>query len=71
MFIKKYKCSPHIGKNLDKVNWFNLSENTDAIYILEKNIDKVNWNRIVFHPLIFEKYLKLGYDINSDESFTY
>ena len=30
-------------QNLDKVDWLSLSENPNAIHILEKNLDKVHW----------------------------
>ena len=33
-------------KNLDKVRWFSLSVNPNAIPILEKNLDKVCWKSL-------------------------
>ena len=30
--------------NLEKISWECLSENINAISILEKNMDKLNWN---------------------------
>jgi hypothetical protein len=38
----------HIFENnldfyLDKINWYFLSQNPDAIHILEKNLDKIDW----------------------------
>ena len=46
-----YLCrNPHAGqlleKNLDKINWENLSSNSSpiAIRILEQNLDKVDWS---------------------------
>jgi hypothetical protein len=32
-----------LEKNLDKINWCNLSRNPNAIPLLEKNIDKIDW----------------------------
>ena len=32
-----------IQENLDKINWWNLSANPNAIPFLEKNIDKIKW----------------------------
>ena len=31
-----------IEKNIDKINWYELSTNPNAICILEKNIDKID-----------------------------
>ena len=36
--------------NLDKVNWEWLSQNTNAIHILEKKLDEVNWNNLSSNP---------------------
>ena len=33
-----------------KVNWSKLSENPNAIHILEKNLDKVNWGCLSVNP---------------------
>jgi hypothetical protein len=30
-------------KNIKKISWFELSQNRNAIHLLEKNIHKVNW----------------------------
>jgi hypothetical protein len=31
---------------IDKVDWYALSMNPNAIHILEKNLDKVNWDAL-------------------------
>ncbi len=31
-----------LEKNLDKVNWYNLAKNINAIHIIEKNLDKLD-----------------------------
>ena len=33
-----------LEKNLDKVNWYYLSNNMNAIFILENNLEKIKWN---------------------------
>jgi hypothetical protein len=33
-------------KNIDKINWQNLSLNENAILLLENNIDKINWHNL-------------------------
>ena len=33
----------NLEENKDKIQWSNLSYNTNAIQLLEKNIDKINW----------------------------
>ena len=44
MYLSSNLNAIHIlEKNLDKVNWSNLSFNQNTIHILEKNLDKVNW----------------------------
>ena len=37
-------------KNLDKVDWYYLSLNPNAIPILEKNLDNVDWSRLSRNP---------------------
>ena len=37
-------------KNLDKVDWCNLSLNDNAIEILENNKDKINWYYLSLNP---------------------
>jgi len=32
-----------LEKYKDKIDWFWLSENPNAIHLLEKNMDKINW----------------------------
>jgi hypothetical protein len=46
---------PLLEKNLDKVDWSELSKNQNAIHILEKNLDKVNWSYLSENPEIFVK----------------
>ena len=38
-----YKLKKVFEKNLDKLDWNNLSLNPNAIDLLEKNLDKINW----------------------------
>jgi hypothetical protein len=39
-----------IEKNLDKVNWSQLSTNPSAIHILEENPDKIDWFYLSENP---------------------
>ena len=39
--------------DIDKINWHLLSENPNAIHLLEKNKEFINWNRISTNPSIF------------------
>ena len=32
--------------NLEKINWYNLSGNKNAIHILENNLEKINWDNL-------------------------
>ena len=48
--IIKSKCNIYIRKNIDKINWDNLSLNPNAIDLLDKNQDKINWNFISSNP---------------------
>ena len=45
-------------QNTDKIDWFYLSLNQNAIELLEKNTDKINWCNISRNPSIFQ----LDYD---------
>ena len=48
--------------DIKKIDWMWLSENRNAINILEKNLDKVDWNLLSINPNIFKdnkKELKL------------
>jgi hypothetical protein len=39
---------------VDNIRWYWLSENTNAIHILEKNLDKVDWDALItINPNIF------------------
>ena len=38
-----------LERNLDKVDWFWLSRNLQAIHILEQNLDKVHWKALVLN----------------------
>ena len=33
-----------LEKNIDKIDWYYLSYNSNAISLFEKNIDKINWD---------------------------
>jgi hypothetical protein len=44
---------PILEKNLDKVNWSNLSRNKNAIHILEQNPTKIDWKGLSQNPAIF------------------
>jgi hypothetical protein len=37
-------------QNMDKINWFWLSSNPNAIHLLEKNLDKLNWSELCKNP---------------------
>ncbi len=38
-------------RNLDKVHWYNLSKNPNAIHILEQNLDKeIHWDSLAENP---------------------
>jgi hypothetical protein len=39
-----------LEKNLDKVDWSQLSRNPNAIHLLEKNLDKVDWSQLSRNP---------------------
>jgi hypothetical protein len=41
-------------KNLEKVNWQNLSANPAAIELLKENQDKIAWYWLSKNPAIFE-----------------
>ena len=36
--------------NIDRLNWFWLSANQNAIHLLEENIDKIDWNMLSVNP---------------------
>ena len=38
-----------LKKNIDKINWSNLSQNENAIHLLEKNIDRINFNGLIYN----------------------
>ena len=40
--------------NKDKIKWRYLSENPNAIYLLEQNKNKINWWDLFGNPNIFE-----------------
>jgi len=42
-----------LEKNLNKINWWELSTNPNAIPLLEKNMDKINWRNLYNNPSIF------------------
>ena len=39
-----------LENNLDKVSWYWLSSNPNAIHLLEKNLDKVDWSELSLNP---------------------
>jgi hypothetical protein len=43
------------------VNWHKLSENPNAIHLLEKNLDKVNWHKLSENPNAHLLLSKLDY----------
>ena len=36
--------------DIDQINWFTLSQNPNAIHLLENNLDKVNWDWLSRNP---------------------
>ena len=42
------------SKYPDKIDWDMLSENPNAIHLLEKNKDKINWYNFSANPSIFK-----------------
>ena len=44
-----------IEKNLDKVDWYQLSRNPNAVHILKKNHDKIDWNTLSVNSSIFNR----------------
>ena len=42
-------------ENQDKIDWYYLSSNPNAISILEQNLDKINWIQLSENPSIFEE----------------
>jgi hypothetical protein len=50
-------CSPQKLKDficVDKIHWIGLSENPNAIHLLEKNPNKIKWGCLSSNPSIFE-----------------
>jgi hypothetical protein len=43
-----------LENNFDKINWFNLSSNPNAIHLLEANQDSIHWEQLSINPNIFE-----------------
>src|SRR5438874_1897710 len=41
------QCDNLIDENVD---WIRLSQNTNAIHLLEKNLDKINWHALSLNP---------------------
>jgi hypothetical protein len=51
---------------MDKINWWYLSENPNAIHLLEQNMDNIDWTSLSQNPNIFEIDIKqLKSDINN------
>ena len=40
------KLKEFINNNIDKLDWSALSNNPNAIHLLEKNIDKIDWKNL-------------------------
>lgn len=40
--------------NINKIRWDFLSQNPQAIRLLEQNLDKINWCDLIKNPSIFE-----------------
>jgi hypothetical protein len=39
-----------LEKNLDKIDWYLLSNNPNAIHLLEQNVDKISWHVLSQNP---------------------
>jgi hypothetical protein len=46
---------------MDKVNWLYLSENPNAIHILEQNLEKIDWARLSLNPNAITLLCSLDY----------
>jgi hypothetical protein len=44
-----------VKSNLDKFDWKKLSENLNAIHLLEQKVDKVHWRTLSQNPAVFEE----------------
>jgi hypothetical protein len=42
---------------MDKIDWFNLSRNSNAIHLLEENKDKICWEYFSSNKSIFEEVI--------------
>ena len=51
--FEEYKLLPWI--QIDKINWYYLSRNPNAIHLLEQNQDKIVWHYLSSNPSIFYK----------------
>jgi hypothetical protein len=56
-----------LEKKINKINWYGLSLNSNAIHILEKNINKINWILLSFNSSIFN----LDYDALKERCHIY
>jgi hypothetical protein len=59
-----------LKKNMDKVDWSNMSHNPAAIHILEKNQHKIDWNSLSYNSEIFDysyEYLQERCNIYKEE----
>ena len=43
-----------IEQNPDEINWEYLSENPNAMHLLEKNQDKIDWSKLCRNHSIFK-----------------
>ena len=50
---KNHNAIHILEKNLDKIDWSELSVNPNAIHLLENNLNKVNWHTVWVNPNIF------------------
>jgi hypothetical protein len=50
-----------LEKNQEKIDWYSLSGNPNAMRLLEKNQDKVNWVELSNNPSIFKKTINYKY----------
>ena len=53
--IGKYFIEPKYTKfkdfvNAKKISWYHLSENPNAIHLLEQNLDKIDWKMLSSNP---------------------
>jgi hypothetical protein len=47
---------------VDKINWYELSINPNAIHLLEQNVDKIDWKRLSPNPNAIHLLAPLNYE---------